>query len=115
MQDCGECVECCYAFKVEDWKEACEECKYEDKGCSIYEDRPQVCKDYECAWLGQPNGHKPLRPDKCGAIFTKMPDNVIFVSVLNKMTYLIHLQIEDFKKQGYRIEYDSTKLHRRPE
>ena len=112
MNKCGGCTECCYAFQVEDWKAACEKCKHEDGKCLIYTDRPQVCKDYECAWFGQPDGHKSLRPDKCGVIFTLMPDDVIFVTVLKKMiTRLIYLQIEDFKKQGYRIEYDSTKLY----
>lgn len=113
--ECGECTECCYAFQVEEWKDACEECKYEDGRCSIYKKRPQVCKEYECAWLGQKHAHEDLRPDRCGVIFTKMPDDVIFVSVINKVSRIIYAQIKDFEKQGYRIEYDSTKLHRRPD
>lgn len=111
---CGECTACCYAFQVDEVdKGPCQECKYNDNGCTIYETRPQTCKDYECAWLGQPDAPEELRPDKCGVIFTKMPGNVILASVLDKVTHLIYLQVMDFIKQGYKVKNDSTELYRR--
>jgi hypothetical protein len=43
------------------------------KGCSIYEARPQACRDFDCIWLQSQTRDKPLsrhlRPDKCGVMF----------------------------------------------
>jgi len=110
MQECGGCTACCWAFRVtEAGKQAQEKCQYEKHGCTIYHDRPKVCRDYECAWLTQPKISIDLRPDKCGAIFTLMPDNIIIVTPLVKgLRGLVEKQIIEFKKQGYAISYDGS-------
>lgn len=43
-----------------------------DKGCGIYDKRPQVCRDFECHWL---DGSGEVRPDVMGAYTTRMPDS----------------------------------------
>lgn len=53
MRTCGECRECCIHLEIETLKKPamvpCHNlCKI---GCGIYKDRPQVCRDFSCAWL----------------------------------------------------------------
>jgi len=67
---CGTCVECCtgclstqvYEYQVSK-NSPCHFLDLCEKNCSIYENRPQVCKDYKCLWLEQkvllPNWMKP--------------------------------------------------------
>lgn len=69
MRECGECVACCRDLSVTELeKPAYVPCdKLCDKGCSIYEERPDVCRNFHCAWI---QGHlgEDDRPDKSGAI-----------------------------------------------
>lgn len=107
--ECGECTACCCAFNINEVESAKrEQCQYAENGCQIYAVRPFVCQRYECAWLTQPNVHIDLRPDKCGAIFTKLKDDVILVTPLRKLESIAQQQIKDFKRQGYTIKYDSA-------
>src|SRR5258708_5844522 len=51
---CGECSLCCKLLPIDLLdKQAnlwCQHCK-PGNGCSIYNARPQVCRDYHCGWL----------------------------------------------------------------
>lgn len=38
-------------------------------GCAIYEDRPEVCRSFQCGWIQAPNLPDALRPDRCGVLF----------------------------------------------
>jgi hypothetical protein len=70
LRKCGECSLCCYVFLIEELGKdpyvSCNHCKHEG-GCTIYSERPPVCKSYRCAWLA---GEIPLRwkPSKIGAL-----------------------------------------------
>lgn len=33
-------------------------------GCSIYDDRPQSCRDFRCLWLSDPSIPQKMRPDR---------------------------------------------------
>lgn len=50
---CGPCRQCCITLEVPSLGLAQDEpCpKLCGKGCSIYAGRPNVCRDFECAWL----------------------------------------------------------------
>jgi hypothetical protein len=72
---CGDCAMCCKLMRVDELrKPACQWCQHinaEHHGCTIYEDRPQTCRDFECVWLQtqyQRNGEcampAELRPDR---------------------------------------------------
>lgn len=65
---CGDCDICCKVFRIEELDSPKGEyCKHCDKGCSIHETRPDVCRGFECGYLT--NGWKEdLRPDNCGVI-----------------------------------------------
>ena len=51
------------------YKPAFTKCGYQKKkGCAIYDERPQPCRDYKCIWLcGW--GLRKHRPDRLGLIF----------------------------------------------
>lgn len=69
---CGGCRACCVVFKIDEVKkdlnEPCRHLKPGPKGgCVIYDDRPQVCRSFECAWkLGL--GSVGDRPDRLGIL-----------------------------------------------
>jgi len=70
LQPCGECRACCFVYPLND-KPGREWCKHSQPGmgCDCYEDRPDVCRGYQCQWRGS-NLSVPYRPDKCGLIAT---------------------------------------------
>ena len=47
-QQCGECNECCRVLEIKEVESKPNEmCQHCDKGCKIYKDRPQGCRDFE--------------------------------------------------------------------
>jgi hypothetical protein len=74
-RSCSECRLCCRILAVYELKKprgewcghACE------KGCGIYETRPQSCRDFACFWL-QGMFEESERPDKTKVVFTKASD-----------------------------------------
>ena len=54
---CGSCTKCCDGFlsaKILDFEmgngAACP-FRIKDKGCSIYNDRPSLCRNWKCGWI----------------------------------------------------------------
>ncbi len=77
-KSCGPCTMCCSALEIAELKKSagqlCGDCRL-GGGCSIYSDRPQVCRDYECEWLTRRDLPRPLRPDLVGAILMEDADS----------------------------------------
>ncbi len=83
-RECGDCIYCCQAPAIEessiladepidfDPKPACVECYYavEGVGCTVYSNRPTVCKSYKCLYL---LGLTDVRPDKGGVAWSFQP------------------------------------------
>lgn len=70
VRQCGSCSACCTMLEVTAvGKSANEWCKHCDagKGCTIYDDRPQMCRSFSCAWL---QGHldDDWFPEKAGMV-----------------------------------------------
>lgn len=73
--DCGTCTYCCHVMKVKELNKpantACTHC-VEGSGCTIYNDRPASCRQYECLWFRSQQFDKPLspglRPDQCRVV-----------------------------------------------
>jgi hypothetical protein len=82
QRQCGECRACCIAlgFQARDNESPFEKpygtpCPHLVQiGCGIYEDRPPVCRRFQCGWLQAPNLPKELRPDRCGVLFAVNED-----------------------------------------
>lgn len=54
MRQCGECSLYCKLIEItEIGKPARQWCPdwNKDKGCTIYNNRPEVCRDFSCLWL----------------------------------------------------------------
>jgi len=88
---CGSCRACCitpyandpeYAFVKPSHSPCKNLCA---SGCSVYENRPNVCRKFECLWLKSQRGNRPmpkeLRPDKAGAFLTDNDEGAIRVHV----------------------------------
>lgn len=111
MMKCGECTLCCELLDIKSVdSKAGEMCKHCDKGCMIYNKRPNECKTFNCAYLQMENVGKELRPDKCGIIFEKITDN-IFLGTMDKDTKIkpiVKQQIEYFVKDGFAVILNKT-------
>ena len=72
MKQCGQCRLCCKLFALPFLnKPGHQWCQYScPKGCAIYANRPQLCKDYTCVWLAQEEIPEKYRPDKSRLVLT---------------------------------------------
>jgi len=102
--NCGECDICCKVFNIPEINSPKgEDCQFCDSGCRVYETRPQVCIDFECAYLVN-NWREELRPDKCGVVVRQLRKNTIqAIRWRDKVTDLIIDQLE-FIKVKYRVK-----------
>lgn len=84
-RECGDCNICCIETSIIEKdleKPRFVPCKHlctNGKGCSIYNDRFTICREYECGWkLGLGNDNQ--RPDKSGIILDiKMYNNKSYI------------------------------------
>ena len=65
---CNGCTMCCKLLKIAVLNKPplvwCEHCDV-GVGCKIYEARPQVCREFICEYLRNPNLGEEWRPDQC--------------------------------------------------
>lgn len=74
MQECGECNLCCKLLPINDTelsKEHSVMCSHCDKDCTIYDNRPESCVNFNCNFI-EDNLDITLRPDKTNIIFEKI-------------------------------------------
>ena len=112
MKGCGDCTACCTLFPIEPiGKPMNTHCQYCESECSIYGNKPQMCTDFECAYLQADNVPEGLRPDKCGVIFTKKTDNMFSGTLIPEVgiTDAAKGQIQSFNDQGYSVVLLSLK------
>lgn len=75
-RECGNCTLCCKMLGVAELKKEqnkwCVHCKIH-KGCMIYSERPESCRDFNCLWL---MGILPenLYPKDVGVVFGATTD-----------------------------------------
>jgi hypothetical protein len=71
---CGDCVACCQVLNIDEpdmVKPADQLCMHcTGKGCGIYDDRPKVCRDWDCVWRRIDSMPLETRPDQLGVLFT---------------------------------------------
>jgi uncharacterized protein len=68
---CGSCTLCCKLLGVPELTDPAEWCRHctPGKGCGIYNDRPVLCREFECGWLAN-DGDPQLRPDRIHMVVT---------------------------------------------
>lgn len=105
--DCGTCTLCCTLLTVKDIdKPAGMECEHcTGDACSIYDERPQGCRDFCCAYSQMEQVNIALRPDNCGVVFEKAYDDLMLgVQDSARDTYP-HLkgQVNNFLQSGTNV------------
>jgi hypothetical protein len=87
---CGTCTACCRVFEVPALNKPagtwCTHCAI-GKGCTIYPDRPAMCKEFECMWLMSQSKDTPLplelRPDRSKVVLSPTTnENVIAATTM---------------------------------
>jgi hypothetical protein len=71
VRDCGGCTYCCTVVGVNELNKPagtkCDHCNV-GVGCTIYEERPESCRTFHCAWV-YGVGNEDARPDRSRVIF----------------------------------------------
>src|ERR1700744_2653521 len=73
---CGDWTVCCTAMAIDKpdiQKEAGVTCRHCVGGCTIYETRPALCRDYHCGWRQLPMLDDNWRPDRSGVFVELEP------------------------------------------
>ena len=70
---CGDCAECCRVLGVKEIEKPnyqdCSHMRQGNRRCSIYAERPQSCRSFECGWI-RGLGVNNDRPDRSGFILS---------------------------------------------
>jgi hypothetical protein len=68
LRSCGDCTLCCKVFDVpvmnkprDKW---CQKCQ-PGKGCAIWQDRPEFCRDFHCLWVKDVRLEPQWQPNHC--------------------------------------------------
>jgi Fe-S-cluster containining protein len=74
-RQCGDCMVCCEYMPISTQgliKPGQTLCPHVivNRGCSIYDTRPNVCRTWHCLWRRDATMPDELRPDKSGVIFS---------------------------------------------
>jgi len=113
---CDGCTLCCKLLSIS-WMnspegEYCKECD-QDIGCKIWENVPEYCKEYKCAYNQAENIDEKYRPDKCGIIFEKATDSIFYGTVDNDIAVLgrtANEQIEQMLAKGFSVVLKMTRI-----
>jgi len=114
--ECGGCTACCDALEVKDIilvKPAGIKCPHScDIGCSIYDNRPQGCRGFDCVYLLEQDSPLELRPDKTGVIFEKVTTKIFLALIKAESletwdTPLIRQYIKQLNNKGISVVVSS--------
>lgn len=87
---CGKCKRCCQGYLTGEAYgvkfDVDNPCKFlNTSGCSIYPNRPHVCKTFECRWKTSVAWPDWLRPDQSNVIFVeRIYDGDMYIRGINK-------------------------------
>jgi Fe-S-cluster containining protein len=77
---------CCTYLRIgapdgSDWKQAWVTCRHcLGRKCSIYDRRPEPCRQFECLWLAETFIPKKFRPDKVNAFLVASKEGNAFIA-----------------------------------
>lgn len=84
---CGSCSVCCTSLRIEEPSlkkladVPCHNLRTQG-GCAIYNDRPQVCRNWYCGWRIMKIGPE-MRPDRSGVLIRFEGESVCFQPVID--------------------------------
>lgn len=99
---------CCTLFDVPELdKPSMKDCVHcaVNVGCKIWKNRPQVCRDFVCAYYQDDSAPMTLRPDKCGVVFEKIKDQLFFGTLHPDydLSQIVKDQVYYFNKDGFSV------------
>jgi uncharacterized cysteine cluster protein YcgN (CxxCxxCC family) len=105
--ECDGCTLCCYALDIPQYKSPSGEyCKHCDKniGCTIHNERKDVCRDFGCLYWHEKNLPEYLNPKVCGFMIEIPKDCKVWIGYIdpehperwkNKQTKILFKKIND--------------------
>jgi Fe-S-cluster containining protein len=88
-KSCGSCTMCCKVLVIDHFEKdagvLCQHCAHKS-GCTIYETRPDVCRDYECDWKLERAIGPLLRPDRTNVILQEDEESDDYQAVVDPAT-----------------------------
>lgn len=108
INKCDGCTLCCYLLEIPSIKKRayklCPDCSL-NKGCKIYQSRPQACVNFKCAYYQMDKVSKDLRPDNCKVVFEKVSNTIFFGTQDPRfsITDIAKKQIQSFNQQGFSV------------
>jgi Fe-S-cluster containining protein len=103
FRDCGDCTACC-SWLIGDafeWKFGCgKSCRFlEEGGCGVHKARPEVCRNYQCAW-SQHLLPEEMRPDKSNVLVSvEQNENGQYLKVLRINNKEIKNEIKQYLQE----------------
>jgi hypothetical protein len=77
QRSCGPCTFCCKVMSIDELAKPvgtwCEHCT-PGRGCAIYGQHPQSCRDFACQWLLEPDMPHRYRPDQSKVVLAAEGD-----------------------------------------
>ena len=85
QRTCGTCTMCCKVYQIAalDKPEGrwCPHCAI-GRGCRIYDERPEQCRDFHCIWLQDESMPQEWKPEICKMVLSIYPSTgFIYVQV----------------------------------
>lgn len=78
-RECGDCTLCCKVMAIEQLAKPasswCPHCK-PGRGCLIYPERPDECRNFNCLWLVNERLDERWRPSKSRLVLTTSDDGI---------------------------------------
>lgn len=76
QRSCGTCTLCCKVYRIDDLGKPagkwCAHCAI-GSGCTIYDDRPQQCRAFDCMWLQDETMPPSWKPETSKIVFSIWP------------------------------------------
>lgn len=101
--ECGGCTACCELLEIRETNSPVGKmCRYCVDRCTIYERRPDECRNFNCAWKLDGRAHKTMRPDLVHIMFENLSEDVVLGTMDPKyeINALITAQINAFLRRG---------------
>lgn len=88
-KECGACSLCCKLLGIEELSKPqgtwCPHCA-KPSGCTIYDRRPQECRDFACGWLENPALGPDWQPSRCKIVLYFIDDGARLIAHVDRGT-----------------------------
>lgn len=119
MKECGECNACCVVTEIKVLNKPagklCTNYCTQSKKCSVYTERPNPCKTFECLYKQQEQIPDEYRPDRCHIMFELVAGTSTYIGYINAnypdswKTNSIQLLVSKINKAGDNVLFNNKK------